>query len=62
MLYEDKGLALPRVPGENVLSLGPGGLAWVSGLAPYGRRPAPRLLKGRSCGQRQQPFRRTLAL
>lgn len=38
----DHDLALPLVPGENVLSLGPGGLAWVSGLALYGYCPGPK--------------------
>lgn len=35
----DKGLVHPPVPGEGVLSSGPGALAWVSGLAAYGYHP-----------------------
>lgn len=45
VLCEDKGLALPPVPGKTVLSLSPGGLAWVSGLAPYGHHPSPHVCR-----------------
>lgn len=43
LCYRDKALALVSVPGWNVLSLGPGGLAWISALAPHGYRPSPQV-------------------
>lgn len=45
VLCEDKGLALPPAPGKTVLSLSPGGLAWVPGLAPYGHHPSPHVCR-----------------